>query len=111
MVRGDRIPVRAQFGRVSSLLVESRIWFVHPSAEAVGRLHHRDQNGCPDRTDPRNLVQQFPGLVLLGFHQQIPPHLRAQEPQDIELLVVVFHAPPHASFLDLAEPFRTVTIN
>jgi hypothetical protein len=32
--------------------------------------------------------------------------LLAQEPQNIELLVVVFGAPPDAGFADLAEPFR-----
>src|SRR5215469_6232501 len=78
-------------------------------AEAVRRLHHRDQNGCPDRTDPRNLAQQFPRLVLPALSQEIFPHLLAQEMHDIELLVVVFRAPPDAGFPDLAEPFRTVT--
>jgi len=65
----------------------------------------RNQHSRPDRTDPRNLAQQFPRFVLLAFHQQIPPHLLAQEPQDIQLLVVVFGSSPDAGFTDLAEPF------
>src|SRR5262252_7892676 len=79
-------------------------------AEAVRRLHHRDQNGCPDRTDPRNLAQQFPRLVLPALSQEIFPHLLAQEMHDIELLVVVFGASPDADFADLAEPFRAITL-
>ena len=46
--------------------------------------------------------------MLLAFHQQIPPHLLAQEAQHIELLVVVLSAPPDAGFPDLVEPFRSV---
>jgi hypothetical protein len=37
--------------------------------------------------------------VFLAFRQQVPPHLLAQESQHIELLVVVFSAPPDAGFL------------
>src|ERR1700731_799090 len=78
-------------------------------AESVRRLDQRDQQGRSDRTDPRNLAEQFPRFVLLAFHQQIPPYLLAQGPQGIQLLVVVFGASSHTSFGDLVEPFRTVT--
>jgi hypothetical protein len=61
------------------------------------------------RTDPRNLAQQFPGLVLFGFLQQIPTDFLAQGAQDIQLLIVVFGASPHAGFANLGEPFRTMT--
>src|SRR5258708_12969223 len=78
-------------------------------AESVRCLDQRDQQRRSDRTDPRNLAKQFPRLVLLTFHHQIPSYLLAQGPQSIQLLVVVFGASPHTSFADLAEPFRTVT--
>src|SRR6266849_9876458 len=78
-------------------------------AEPMRRLHHGHQYGGANRTDPRNLAKQFPRLVLLTFHHQIPSYLLAQGPQSIQLLVVVFGASPHTSFADLAEPFRTVT--
>ena len=71
-------------------------------------LHQGDQQRRPDRTDPRNLAEQFPRLVFLAFHPQIPPHLLAQEPQHIQLLVVVFSAPPYAGFPDLVQPCRPV---
>jgi hypothetical protein len=38
--------------------------------------------------------------VLLGFQQQISPRFLAQEPQDIELLVVVFGASPDYNISD-----------
>jgi hypothetical protein len=47
-------------------------------------------------------------LELLGFQQQISPRVLAQEPQDIELLVIVFGPSPDTGFADLGEPFRTV---
>jgi hypothetical protein len=77
-------------------------------AEAVRRLHHRDHDGGPDRTDPWNQAQQFPRLVLLGFQQQISACFLAQGAQGIQLLAVLFGAPPRARFADLREPGRTV---
>jgi len=57
----------------------------------------------------RNVARQFPRLVLPALGLEIFPHLLAQEPQDIELLVVVVGASPDVGFADLTKPFRTVT--
>src|SRR6266446_10787130 len=46
--------------------------------------------------------------MLAALEQKILPHFTAQGLQRVQLLVIVLGATAHASFRDLAQPFRTV---
>src|SRR6266699_1065706 len=46
--------------------------------------------------------------MLAALEQKILPHFMAQDLQRVQLLVIVLGATAHASFRDLAQPFRTV---
>src|SRR6267142_2135159 len=71
-------------------------------------LDQRDQQSGPDRTDVRNLAQQFRGSMFSALGQQILPHGLAQSSQSIELLVEELGPPAHAGFPDLVQPIRAM---
>ena len=50
----------------------------------------------------------FPRRVFLALTKQLAPHLLAQRPQRIELLVVELRAAMHAGFGDLRQPLGTM---
>ena len=77
-------------------------------AEAMRCLYDADQHRRPDRTHRRNLAEQLPRRVFLALSQQLAPHLLAQRPQRIELLVVKLRAAVHPGFADLRQPLRPV---
>ena len=56
-------------------------------AKTMRCLDQRNQQRRPDRTDRRDLAEQFARLVLLTLGQQIAPDCLAQDSQGIELLV------------------------
>src|ERR1039458_4254853 len=76
--------------------------------ETMRCLDDRDQQGRPDWTDRGNLAEQLERLVLPALGQQFAPHLLAQRPQRIELLVVELRPAPHSRLSDLAEPLGTI---
>jgi len=78
-------------------------------AEPVRGLDQRDQQSSPNRTDVRNLAQQFRGAMFSALGQQISPHRLAQRSQSIELLVEELSPPAHAGFPDLVQPLRAMT--
>src|SRR5438309_10629392 len=55
-------------------------------AESVRCLNQRNQQNRPDRTNRRNLAQQFPRAMISTLRQEISPHLLAQRLQCVELL-------------------------
>src|ERR1700690_467430 len=73
--------------------------------EAMRRLNQGDQQGCPNRTNRRNLAQQSHRSVFLTLRQQIAPHLLTQNLQCIELLVAELCPAAYAGFGDLDQPF------
>jgi hypothetical protein len=77
------------------------------AAEAVRRLQNRNQLRCANRTDRRNLAQQFRRLVLGALGQQFAAHLLPQRSERIELLVVNLRAAANTRFAELAQPLGT----
>src|SRR5260370_35208078 len=47
-------------------------------AESVRCLNQRNQQRCPNRTNRRNLAQQFPRAMISTLRQKISPHVLAQ---------------------------------
>src|ERR1039458_8020797 len=76
--------------------------------ETMRCLDDRDQQRRADRTDRGDLAEQLERLVLPALGQQFAPHLLAQRPQRIELLVVELRPAAHTRLGDLAEPRGTV---
>src|SRR5450432_3132674 len=72
-------------------------------------LDQRNQQRRPNRTDRRDLAEQFARLVLLTLGQQIAPDCLAQDSQGIELLVIKFCPAKHSHLGDFREPLRTMT--
>src|SRR5215469_9624696 len=79
------------------------------AAEAMRGLDQGHQQRGPDRTDVRNLAQQFRGTMFSAFGQQIPSHSLAQRSHPIELLVEELGPPAHPGFFDLVQPLGTMT--
>jgi hypothetical protein len=61
-------------------------------------LDQCNQQSSANRTDVRNLPQQFRGAMFPALSQQIPPHGLTQRSQSIELLVEKLGPPAHPSF-------------
>src|SRR5271169_1331648 len=70
------------------------------AAEAMRGLDQRHQQSGANRTDRRNLPQQFRGPMFPALGQQIPPHGLAQGPHSIQLLIEELGPPPHPGFSD-----------
>ena len=68
------------------------------AAEAMRGLDQCDQPSSANRTDRRNLPQQFRGPMFPALRQQIPPHGLTQRSQSIELLVEELGPLAHPSF-------------
>ena len=72
------------------------------------RLHQSNEQNLPNRSDRRNLAQQFRRAVFPTLGQQLSSYLLAQRPQRVQLLVVDLRPPSHADFADLGQPFTTI---
>src|ERR1700675_1589630 len=77
-------------------------------AEAMRRLENGDQQGRADRSNRRNLAQQFRCLVFGALGEQLAPHLPPQRTQLWEWLLVNLRAAPPTGFADFAEPLGPV---
>src|ERR1700675_2575667 len=78
-------------------------------AKTMRCLDQRNQQRRPNRTDRRDLAEQFARLVLLTLGQQIAPDCLAQDSQGIELVVIKFCPAEHSYLGDLRQPLRTMT--
>lgn len=76
--------------------------------EPMWGLQQRHQQGSTDRTDGRNLAQQFDGMVFVALPQQIAPRLLPHRLQQIQLLVEAFGSQTNSGFLNLGQPFRAM---
>src|ERR1017187_9324278 len=95
---GDALPVALQFPAHIAVLAS----FVRLDCETtvcpqlslcpetMWCLQQRHQQGSTDRTDGRNLAQQFDGMVFVALPQQIVPRLLPHRLQQIQLLVEAF---------------------
>ena len=70
--------------------------------ETVWRLQLRDQQGCTNRTDRRNLAKLFHGLMLAALGQQVASRLLTHRLQQIQLLIEPFGPETNSGFRDLA---------
>src|SRR5580693_7772229 len=57
------------------------------ASEAVRSLHQRDQAGGSNRTDARNLAQQFRGLMFPALGQKLGAQGSPQSLQSVQLLI------------------------
>src|SRR6266851_3857641 len=78
-------------------------------AKSMRRLHQRDQQSSPNRTDIGNPAEQLRRAMLAALRQKIAPCFLAQLLQPIQLLIEQLGPAPNAWFRDLAQPFRTMT--
>src|ERR1700693_1376738 len=77
-------------------------------AKSMRRLQDAQQHGRPDRTDRRNLAEQFPRRVFLAFLQQLAPHFPTQGPQRVQLLIVKLCPATYPRLGDFRQPLRTM---
>src|SRR5260370_16380669 len=95
---GHALPVSLQFPSDVAVLAAvvglQRETTVSPQlalgTETVGRLQLRDQQGCTNRTDRRNLAKQFHGMMLSALAQQVPLRLLTHRLSQIQLLIEPF---------------------
>jgi hypothetical protein len=62
----------------------------------------RDQQGCTNRTDRRDLAKQFHGMMLTTLGQQGASRLLTHRLQQIQLLIDPFGPQTNSGFPDLA---------
>lgn len=107
---GHALPVSLQFPSEIAVLAAvvglQRETTVSPQlalgTETVGRLQLRNQQGCTNRTDRRNLAKQFHGMMLAALGQQIASRLLTHRLQQIQLLIEPFGPETNSGFRDLA---------
>src|SRR5436309_8026670 len=79
------------------------------SPEAMGCLQYGHQQGGANRTDGRNLTQQFHRRMLATFPQQLASGCLTHGLEIIQLLVQMLGANPYPWFHQLGQPLGTMT--
>src|SRR5258705_9602741 len=70
--------------------------------ETVWRLQLRNQQGCTNRTDRRNLAKQFHGMMLAALCHQVASGLLTHRLQHIQFLQEPFGPETNSGLRDLA---------
>src|ERR1700722_13485316 len=79
------------------------------AAKPVRGLHQPDQARRSNRTNVRNLAQQFRGLMFPALGQKLGSDVSPQDLQSIQLLIEQLRAAAHAGFREFALPLSSHT--